>query len=312
MDCLPIPVPQITGVVPGSCSTAGCTLTVNVADVSNLVNLSMLDDCNVAEDKATNCPRNLYQGRVLVFKHGTCSPSTAATFDRRAWLYPASPPSGTLTVSGNFSIYSVEDANLNGALDAGEDGTNGGVANGRLDPYIAGATVPNPTGGTGPLTAIQVRVPAVSGASDCIFLGLGIMIDAGGGFVNPPTNTIVGEATVSPLVSIDPNPVRAGTGTPVSDVVTTITAIKSQGKGTVGWSTGIELTTSGFNVIGTKKGGQEIKLNPSLIAAKEGTTGKGAEYTVTFDGGQLKGSTSVFVEIVKTDGSKERFGPASF
>ena len=157
-----------------------------------------------------------------------------------------------------------------------------------------------------------VKVPAVVGASDCIYFGIAIGLDNNHKFIDPPANTIPGQMVLSPLVSVNPNPVRSGSGTPVADLVTTISASKSQGKGTVNWDTGIEMTTAGFNVIGAKKGGNEVKLNGSLIAAKEGTTGKGASYTVTFDAGQLKGSTLVYVEIVKTDGSKERFGPASF
>ena len=301
VDCLPVPAPTINST--GACDATGCTITIGAGDVGPVVSQSILDDCLVAEDKATNCPRNLYQGRVLMFKHGACTASTAAAFDRRAWVYPASPTSGTLTVASNFFPYSVEDANLNGVLDAGEDGTNGGAVNGTLDPFvIAGTTA----------TTTPVKVPAVPGASDCIFFGLGILLDPGGGSVNPPTNTIFGEKVVSPAVSLNVNPVRAGSGTPVTDVVTNINVSKSQGKGTVSWSTGIETTTAGFNVIGAKKGGNELKLNASLISAKEGTTGKGASYTMTFDGAQLKGSTSIYLEIVKTDGSKERFGPASF
>ena len=117
---------------------------------------------------------------------------------------------------------------------------------------------------------------------------------------------------LSPEVSVNPTPVFAGNATPVADLITTIHASKRQGKGTVDWETGIELTTAGFNVIGVGKNGMERKLNGSLIAAKEGTTGRGASYSATFDAGQLKGSSSVFVEIVKLDGSRERFGPADF
>jgi len=303
VSCSAIPVPAVTGVVPGSCSSTGCSISLAIGDVSALVADSMLDDCNVAEDKATNCPRNLYQGRVLLYKHGACTAGTGAGPDRRAWVYPASPATGTLAVAGNFTVYSVEDGNLNGVLDAGEDGTGGGVVNSALDPFVIPGTTTAST---------SVRVPAVAGASDCIYFALGIQVDAGGQSVNPPTNTIFGEKAISPVVSVDTVPVRAGTGTPVTDVVGSINASKSQGKGTVIWSTGIETMTAGFNVIGTKKNGGETKLNGSLIAAKEGTTGKGASYTATFDAAQLKGSTSVFVEIVKTDGSKERFGPASF
>jgi len=296
-SCNPIPVPNITGSSP----VAG-GVNLNLA-VGSSAGIQILDDCATAETKAVNCPRNLYAGRVLVYRHGGCTAAQAATLDRRSYVYPASPVSGTLAVTDRWIVYSVEDGNLNGVLDAGEDGTNGGVVNGVLDPFIIA--------GTGAATPV-VRVPTVAGASDCIFFGIAIGLDNNKLSVNPPTNTIFGEMVLSPMVSVNPNPVRSGTGTPVADLVTTIHASKSQGKGTVDWETGVEMSTAGFNVIGTKKGGGETKLNGTLIAAKEGTTGKGATYTVTFDGGQLKGSSSVYVEIVKTDGSKERFGPASF
>ena len=151
----------------------------------------------------------------------------------------------------------------------------------------------------------------MTGATDCIFLGMAIGLDNNQKFVNPPTNTIAGEMVLSPVVSVNPNPIRPS-WTPVSDQVIELRAGRTGGKGSVEWTTGIELTTAGFNVIGTKKGGGgEVKLNDRLIAAKEGTTGRGATYTLVFDARKLKGSTSVYVEIVKNDGSKERFGPAS-
>jgi len=309
VDCLPIPVPTINGVA--GCTASGCTINVGVGDVTNLKNLSILDDCSVAEDFALNCAgsrtigaRNVYQGRVLLFKHGACTPSTAVAFDRKAFVYPASPTSGQLTVNPNMLTFSREDTNLNGVLDAAEDGSNGGVVNSRLDPFVISGTTAQ---------VVPVPVPAVAGASDCIFLAMGIMLDAGGAQINPPNATPVGESIISPVVSLNTNPIRAGAGTPVSDQVIDLIASKTTGKGKVDWTTGIELSTSGFNVIGTKKGGGgEIKLNTALISAKEGTTGKGATYSVSFDGGQLKGSSAIYIEVVKTNGSKERFGPASF
>lgn len=297
MSCNPIPAPAITGSSPVA---GGVNINLGIGATDGI---EILDDCLIAEDKATNCPRNLYAGRVVVYRHGGCTAAQSATLDRRAFVYPASPATGTLAITDRWIVYSVEDGNLNGILDAGEDGTNGGVVNAALDPFIVAGTNQAST---------TIRVPTVAGATDCIFLGVAIGLDNNKLSVNPPTNTIFGEMVLSPMVSVNPNPVRSGTGTPVADLVTVIHANKSQGKGTVDWETGIEMSTAGFNVIGTKKGGQETKLNGTLIAAKEGTTGKGASYTVTFDAGQLKGSSTVYVEIVKTDGSKERFGPASF
>jgi hypothetical protein len=316
IPCSPIPVPRIAST--GACTTAGCTINVAVDDISQLVAQSIKDDCVIAETNATNCPRGFYQGRVLVFKHGACSTSAAAGFDRRSFVMPGPLASGTAVVTPNFFNYSREDANLSGTLDAGEDGTNGGASNGRLDPFvIPGTACAGPAAAGQPSCgnpAIQVPVPAVVGANDCIFIGMGILFDAGGLSVNPPTNTIFGETVISPGISLNTNPIRAGSATPVPDQVTDIVASKTGGKGKVDWTTGIETTTSGFNVIGTKKGGSgnEVKINSALVTAKEGTTGKGASYTLTFDASQLKGSSAVYIEVVKTNGSKERFGPASF
>jgi hypothetical protein len=297
LSCNPIPFPAITGSGP---ATGGVNINLGIGSTAGIL---VLDDCAIAETASVNCPRNLYAGRVVVYRHGGCTAAQSAGLSRTSYVYPASPATGTLAVTDRWIVYSVEDGNLNGILEAGEDGTNGGTVNAVLDPFIVA--------GTNSVTS-SIRVPTVPGASDCIFLGLAIGLDNNKLSVNPPTNTIFGELVLSPMVSVNPNPIRSGTGTPVADLVTTIRASKSQGKGTVDWETGVEMTTAGFNVIGTKKNGGETKLNTSLIAAKEGTTGKGATYTVTFDAGQLKGSSAVFVEIVKTDGSKERFGPASF
>jgi len=293
--CTPIPIPAITGSSPAA-GGANINLTLGPAPIP------FPDDCLIAEDKATNCPRNLAPGRVVMYRHGTC-PGALTPGERRTFTYPPQPSTGTLNIAPNFTIYSVEDGNLNGVLDAGEDGTNGGAVNSALDPFFIAGTLQATT---------TIRIPAVAGASDCIFLATGIGVDNNHFSVDPPTNTIFGEMVILPVVSVNPTPIRSGTGTPVADIVTTISTSKSQGKATVNWETGIESTTSGFNVIGTKKNGGETKLNGSIIVAKEGTTGKGATYSVTFDAGQLKGSSSVYVEIVKTDGSKERFGPASF
>ncbi|MCI0658067.1 MAG: hypothetical protein L0170_13530 [Acidobacteria bacterium] len=295
--CTPIPSPVITG---ASTVTGGADIQLQIGSVAGI---PIMDDCLIAEDKAINCPRNLYVGRVLMYKHGACTPGTASGFDRRVWVYPSPPASGTLPVAPNWRVYSEEDGDLNGVLDPGEDGSHGGMVNGALDPFIIPGT---------DLSNISVFVPAVTGASDCIFFALAIGLDNNHLPVDPPGNTILGEMVISPEVSVDPSPILASSATPVADVVTTIHASKRQGKSTVDWETGIELSTVGFNVIGTKNNGDEVKLNSSLIAAKEGTTGRGARYSATFDAGQLKGSSAVFVEIVKTDGSKERFGPASF
>ncbi len=295
--CSPISMPNITGSSPTS---GGSIVTIGMP----LQNVPVLDDCNVAETKAANCPRNFYTGRVLMFKRGACTAGTSATFDRRSYVFPASPAASNLTVPGNWTPLSNEDANLNGVLDAGEDGTNGGAVNGRLDLII----VPGQNA-----ASTSARIPTIPGAGDCVYLATAIGMDNNGLSVNPPTNTIFGEMVLSTVVTVNPNPITANSATPVADLVTTIVASKTGGKGKVDWTTGVEMTISGFNVIGTKKGGgNEVKINGTLVAPKEGTTGKGASYTFEFDAGQLKGSSAVYIEVVKNNGSKARFGPASF
>jgi len=294
--CTPIPVPEITGT---SHDTGGANISLQIGSTAGI---PILDDCLIAEDRAINCPRNLYVGRVLMYKRGACTPGAASGFDRRVWVYPAAPASGTLNVVPNWQVFSNEDGNLNGVLDAGEDGTHGGAVNGALDPLI----IP----GMDPANA-SAFVPLFTLTTDCLYFALTVGLDANHSAINPPANTLLGEMVLSPEVSVNPTPIHYSSIS-VGDLITSIRASKRQGKGTVDWETGIELTTAGFNVIGVANNGAERKLNGSLIAAKEGTTGRGASYSATFDAGQLKGSISVLVEMVKLDGSRERFGPASF
>jgi hypothetical protein len=293
--CTPIPVPAILG-----SSTVGSNVLLGIGATSDI---PLLDDCLIAEDRTINCPRNLYVGRVLMFRHGACDLGAADSFDPRVWIYPPSPAYGTLNVLPNWSVYSIEDANLNGLLDPGEDGSHGGVVNGMLDPFIIPGT---------DATNIIVYTPVVPGASDCIFFALAIGLDSNHLAIDPPANTLFGEMVISPEVSFNPLPYWPHNGTPVADQVTTIQANKTRGTATVDWETAAELATAGFNLIAVKNNGSEWKLNDSLIAAREGTTGKGGSYGVSYDVVSLKGAHAVFVELVKLDGSKERFGPADW
>jgi hypothetical protein len=294
VNCTPIPVPIITG---ASASINGTTVYVQVGPTSDI---PILDDCLIAEDRATNCPRSLYLGRVLMYRHGACTPMAAAGFDPRTWIYPELPASGTLAVTPNWGVFSIEDANLNGLLDAGEDGTNGGIVNGILDPFL----IPGMDS-----ASTSIFLPRVPGATDCIFLALAIALDSNHLPIDPPTNSLLGEMVISPEVSFNPTPLQPN-ATPVADRITTVYASKSQGVVTIDWETESELATAGFNLIGTRNNGTERKLNNSLIVAKGGSTGSGAGYSASFEGSRLKGSNAVYVELVKTDGSKQRFGPA--
>ena len=295
--CTPIPAPAITG---ANTDATGADIALAFGDVSGI---PLLDDCAIAETRATNCPRSLYAGRVLMYKRGSCTPGTAATFDRRVFIYPPAPASGTLAVTPNWQMFSPEDQNYNSVLDLGEDGSNGGVVNGFLDPVVIE--------GTAPATTV-VRMSRVTTTPFCLFLGMTIGLDANRFSIDPPYNTLFGEMVLAPVVSVNPAPILISDPVAVADVVTSLTAGRSRGDATVEWTTGAELSTAGFDLFGFKKNGGEVKLNSALIPAKEGSSGRGATYSVTFGSSELKGSGAVVVELVRTNGSKERFGPASF
>jgi hypothetical protein len=139
---------------------------------------------------------------------------------------------------------------------------------------------------------------------------MAIGLDANRLAIDPPVNTLYGEVVLSPMVSVNPAPIVIGGVTLAPDVIADLTATKFPGGATVEWVTDSERMTAGFNVFGVKRGGRELRLNPTLILAKEGTSGRGAGYFASFVAGQLKGCASIYVELVGTDGSRKRFGPA--
>jgi hypothetical protein len=55
-----------------------------------------------------------------------------------------------------------------------------------------------------------------------------------------------------------------------------------------------------------------VPLNAALIPAKEGTSGRGVSYTLTVEASQLRGSQAVIVELLRTNGSKQRSNPVPF
>ncbi|HEV8374989.1 MAG TPA: hypothetical protein VGR38_02010 [Candidatus Polarisedimenticolia bacterium] len=296
VNCTPIPAPAITGI---STDATGANVALAFGDVSGI---PILDDCAIAETRATNCPRNLYAGRVLMFKLGACIPGTEGTFDRRVYVYPPSPPAGTLAVHANWLTFSLEDQNYNGILDVGEDGSHGGVVNGFLDPFIIA--------GTAPATTV-VRMSRLSGSTACLYLGMTIGLDANRVSIDPPTDTLFGEMVLAPVVSVNPTPLNFFV-IAAADTITSVTASRARGEATVEWTTGAEISTAGFNLFGSKRHGGEVQLNAALIPAKEGTNGRGASYSLTVDASRLRGAGEVLVELVRTDGSRVRSSPASF
>jgi hypothetical protein len=297
VNCAPIPAPTL---VSSSGDDLGVNVTLGLGDTSGL---PILDDCAIAETRSTNCPRNLYAGRVLVYKRGTCAVGEVSTFDRRVYLYPPAPAFGTTAVDANWRMLSPEDQNYNEVLDAGEDGSNGGLVNGQLDRILASGTSP---------TTLSFRVSRVHDSLNCLYFGMAIGLDANHLNIDPPPSTLFGEMVLSPMVSVNPAPVMIGAEAPTPDFITDLTATKTSGGVKVQWITPSENATAGFDVLGLKKNGRENLLNSTLIPAKEGTTGRGALYSVTFDSGQLKGCKSIAVELVGTDESRTRFGPVGF
>jgi len=138
---------------------------------------------------------------------------------------------------------------------------------------------------------------------------VGLLLD------NAPLATACGGAcakVVTPVVSVNQYPLSLDTATPAADRIINLTASKAVGKVNVSWDTTAELSTAGFNLIGVKKSGGQVQINSALIPAQEGTSGAGASYSINLGPRDLKGSTAVYVELVKTSGAKELFGPASF
>jgi hypothetical protein len=297
VQCQPIPRPTFATV--GSCAAGGCTHTLNNSTRTAAVP-PIVDDCQVGFTRQLNCtgpagdPRGLDGGLQLMFRRDACG---AAPVERR--VYGPYATTANALAPTNWLPFSSEDGNLNGILDVGEDGTHGGATNGVLDPVFFSRTAADTK---------QVFVPALTGATDCLYFGTALRVDPGAVLAFGVQH----EPVLSRHVSVNTNPVILATATPASDRVIDLVASKTSGKANVSWNTSLELTVAGFNVIGTKKNGGEVQLNSSLIPAKKGTTGEGASYSASFGAGDLKGSTAVIVEVVKTNGAKERFGPASF
>ena len=284
-----IPVPVITSLA--GCDLTGCTLNVTVGPHD----VPILTDCAVAASKAINCTgpvgdlRNLYGGRELFVKRAPCdatAPGNIGTFDARTFIFDEVAETVTL----GFVPYAPQDLNLNGIKD--------GVEATHVPVIITGNAS----------TTVPVFIPKISGASDCVYLGVGLLLD------NAPLSVCGGACAkvVTPVVSVNQYPLSLDTATPAADRIINLTASKAVGKVNVSWDTTAELSTAGFNLIGVKKSGGQVQINSALIPAQEGTSGAGASYSINLGPRDLKGSTAVYVELVKTSGAKELFGPASF
>jgi hypothetical protein len=167
-----------------------------VAVTIPLSQVPILDDCEVAHSKAINCRgpvedrRYLFGGSGIFFKKAPCDTPPS---DTRTYIMEPDPD--TPSVTPNFIAYSFEDANLDGILDPGEDGLDGGNVNGRLDPSILHDSDLEADGLS---ETLRIFLPATSPEAECIYLGVGLYLDA---------RPILGEPVVTPLVSINPDPI---------------------------------------------------------------------------------------------------------
>lgn len=284
VTCGPIPAPKIAS--PAGCDPGGCNVNVRV----DSADVPFLDDCAVANSRSINCPRNLLAGRGVFVKRAPCnatSPEKVGSFDTRSFIMDSTRGS----ITRNFVPYAPQDANLNGIRDGSE-------------PPHAGLVVRGNTSQT-----VPVRVPKIAGATDCAYLAVGLVLDP-----TPDASACGGpcEQVVTPLLSVHPTPFSLSTGLPAADRIVNLAADRSAGKSDVSWDTTAEISVAGFDLFGIRKGGGSVRLNSSPIQAREGTTGEGAHYSVPLGAGSLKGLTAVYVEMVRTGGARERFGPAAF
>jgi hypothetical protein len=78
-------------------------------------------------------------------------------------------------------------------------------------------------------------------------------------------------------------------------------------KAVVTWNTTHEDALLGFNIVSVNDGGHERRLNATLIACLECTTGAGAAYR--YEMSSPKPDHDLYIEILFIDGHTERVGP---
>jgi hypothetical protein len=315
ITCAQIPRPHFAS--GGACTAAGCPVTLTIA--GNSVQNAILDDCAVAHSRTNpgigspasayvDCPRNnLAGGFQVLMKRASCStpPTDLRTFGTTATAplgasYPNTPASGTATATRNWLTFSREDLNLNGVINAGEDGSNGGTPGNGLDIEIVALSLTS--------TTKSIFVPTIPLATDCLYLGLALRAD-------PNAITFLGrvhEPVLSHYVSMNPIPLEIAQPTPVTDTVPEITAREFGGKVTITWTSAAEFTTDHFIVRGVR-GAQDKGSTVDLATkpAQFGTTGEGFTYTVELATTALKGSKKIAIVVVHTTaGTPDKtFGP---
>jgi len=99
-------------------------------------------------------------------------------------------------------------------------------------------------------------------------------------------------------VSTDGAVITCVGGALFSQAFTSVTADKSAGKITVGWTMSAELAITGYNVYGVNSKGARTLLTATPVNCTECSTGLEASYQVTFGSAKSKGAREVIVEAL--------------
>jgi len=83
---------------------------------------------------------------------------------------------------------------------------------------------------------------------------------------------------------------------------------KDKGSGVLTWRTTHEIDVLGFNVVAVDANGLRVPQNATLLGCRECVTGVGADYTFLVP--RHRGGIGFFIEIVRTGGTRETYGPA--
>ena len=97
-------------------------------------------------------------------------------------------------------------------------------------------------------------------------------------------------------------------GCDVEGILVEFSGAHGMGAGTIRWYTTRESNMQGFNVVEIDERGEPIQVNPQLIACNFCTTGVGSGYSAELE--RHRSGRNLFVEVLRTDGTSELFGPA--
>jgi uncharacterized membrane protein YsdA (DUF1294 family) len=95
----------------------------------------------------------------------------------------------------------------------------------------------------------------------------------------------------------------------VTDILLDTHSPSGRGSGLLSWRTTAERDLVGFNVVSYDSQGRRTVLTPSLIPCQVCTGGLGASYGAILV--KHKSGKDLFVEMVRTNGVIQTFGPAT-